>query len=625
MGFEIFCDKYLMGYSEEPDVYDVIIPDGVETIEQQAFEECHNIRSVFIPEGVEIIRTSAFFSCKDLERVILPKSIKSIEKYAFAGCEKLKYINLPDNISVDGSAFLGCKGLADSQGFIIINNVLYNYCGRKRNITIPENVTKIENNAFINSPNIKNVKFHEGINSIGGNAFLGTEWLWSQKGEFVIVNDILICHRGFDTSVRIPEGVRVIGSRVFEKEWVLKNVIIPDSVKFIDEYAFIECSSLKKAVIPAGVEIIGIGAFYGCSKLEDVVLPEKIRYIGSFAFHNCDSLEEIIVPSGIKNILENTFEFCFNLKKVKIANGVKTIEKYAFCGCSELNEVIFPESLEYIGNDAFSYCEKLKGVKLPENIKYISEGAFLSCRDLTEIKVPEQLRLDLPKVFAYCEKLESVDIHKENMYYSSYDGVVYDKFGTRLLFCPQGKKDIMIRDGVKSIEEKAFQGCKFIKHINFPDSIENISDKAFFGCSSLENMPVFGYTIDGSNCQWFESNYDNIQNMLKYKAYSINLPVNLKFQFISQIYFRENQPEAEDYIKKNFSKVMRYFIDADDFESVKKLFECGKFISKRNIMTYLKYSIEHTQRNGDVQIQTYIMNYKNEHYGDIDPFRSLKL
>ena len=79
------------------------------------------------------------------------------------------------------------------------------------------------------------------------------------------------------------------------------------------------------------------------------------------------------------------------------------------------------------------------------------------------------------------------------------------------------------------------------------------------------------------------------------------------------------------YIKKNISKILPYFIDLDDYETVKALFESGKFVTKRNIMRFQEYAIAHTQSRGDIQIQAYITDYRNKHFPDSDPLKNMKI
>ena len=112
--------------------------------------------------------------------------------------------------------------------------------------------------------------------------------------------------------------------------------------------------------------------------------------------------------------------------------------------------------------------------------------------------------------------------------------------------------------------------------------------------------------------------------MLNDKNYAVKMDHPTKFQFVAQVFLKDRQPEAEAYIKKNITKILTYFINIDDYATVKGLLESGKFVTKRNIMKFIDYAIEHTQNGGDMQIQVLLMNYKNDNFPDMDPLKSIK-
>lgn len=125
------------------------LPKGSIKIDSYTFTACENLLSVNLPEGLTTISDGMFANCKNLLSVQLPDSIDVICKQAFFGCEKLKNINISDNVIFIGEgAFNDCDNLADEDGFVIIKNVLYHYVGKKHDITIPDNVTRIDWNAF---------------------------------------------------------------------------------------------------------------------------------------------------------------------------------------------------------------------------------------------------------------------------------------------------------------------------------------------------------------------------------------------------------------------------------------------------------------------------------------------
>ena len=73
----------------------------------------------------------------------------------------------------------------------------------------------------------------------------------------------------------------------YAEESDVKEVVIPDSVTAIGDYAFAWCSSLTSIVIPESVTAIGDGAFGDCSSLTSIVIPDSVTAIGDYAFVWC--------------------------------------------------------------------------------------------------------------------------------------------------------------------------------------------------------------------------------------------------------------------------------------------------------------------------------------------------
>lgn len=91
---------------------DVIIPDGVTTIGDEAFEEYDVLTSVTIPDSVTSIGSWAFFNCANLSYINIPNSVTHIGGWTFSNCTNLKSITIPDSvISIKTHAFTGCTNL----------------------------------------------------------------------------------------------------------------------------------------------------------------------------------------------------------------------------------------------------------------------------------------------------------------------------------------------------------------------------------------------------------------------------------------------------------------------------------------------------------------------------------
>ena len=125
------------------------------------------------------------------------------------------------------------------------------------------------------------------------------------------------------------------------------------------------------------IRVIGIGerGFKDCNEITEVVLPESIKYIDKMAFQECKKLTSITLSQSLEAIKEGAFVFCEKLKTIDIPNGIKRIEKSTFYTCQELENVHLPEGLEEIEESAFEACKKLD-IYLPSTIKTIGKRAF---------------------------------------------------------------------------------------------------------------------------------------------------------------------------------------------------------------------------------------------------------
>ena len=92
-----------------------------------------------------------------------------------------------------------------------------------------------------------------------------------------------------------------------------------------------------------------------------------------------------------------------------------------------------------IGDSAFSGNRNLKTVSLPEGLKTIGKEAFASCTGLGEIRIPGSVETIGSKAFESCSGLTGIAVAQENSYYSSLEGVLFDKDETSLLVYPAGK------------------------------------------------------------------------------------------------------------------------------------------------------------------------------------------
>ena len=112
----------------------------------------------------------------------------------------------------------------------------------------------------------------------------------SNINDFVIENGVLTKYIGNDTEVVIPDGVKVIGNFAFESDSPIIHVVVPRTVTKIGHNAFWRCKSLKSIKINGLIKEIGESAFEGCTNLREVRLPDTLKSIGKNAFKDCPNL-----------------------------------------------------------------------------------------------------------------------------------------------------------------------------------------------------------------------------------------------------------------------------------------------------------------------------------------------
>jgi hypothetical protein len=259
----------------------------------------------------------------------------------------------------------------------------------------------------------------------------GTTWYYDIKDNKAIINR----YEGSVEDVSIPselDGYTVVALEdyLFNRNTVIKTVVVPNSITSISEYAFRGCQSLTSVSLGNSITSIGQYAFCGCYSLTSISLGNNLKSIGDSAFSNCIRLEDLaipnsvtsignaafmstkitnaIIPNGITSIGDSTFEGCSNLASVTIPDSVTSIEDWAFCRCSSLTSITIPDNVTFIGDHAFSSCENLKSVVLPNKITSISDGLFTYCSALENVTIPDSVTSIGEDAFNGCLKLKDV-------------------------------------------------------------------------------------------------------------------------------------------------------------------------------------------------------------------------
>ena len=98
------------------------------------------------------------------------------------------------------------------------------------------------------------------------------------------------------------------------------------------------------------------------SQLDNVVLPQGLLTIGNYAFANCSALKEVEIPASVTLVARNSFYYCTSLKSFAFPKGITTVATEVLEGCTALEEVFIPASVTTINTDAFYNCSGLKAI-----------------------------------------------------------------------------------------------------------------------------------------------------------------------------------------------------------------------------------------------------------------------
>ena len=506
-------------------IYDLTLPDELQTIEESAFYYCTNLRNIEIPDSVTHIGEKAFNYCTSLKSITLPKYITSIEKSTFQDCINLAEIILPDGLTeIKEEAFLNCRSLTK--------------------LDVTENLTSIISSAF------------------DGSGFTLDPNSWQENGICYAGTILVKANRSIE-ACDIREGTTHIANQAFSYHR-LTSVTMPDSLTTICRGAFANCYHLDTINLSQNLTSLGDSAFSGCSALTTIYLPEKLSHIGTDAL-GCSALASIEVSDNnpyFNSIDGNLYTEDGQIliryapanpnDSFRVPEEVREIGDYAFRDSDNLSNVILSNNVEIIGRWAFFSCSKLNGITLPSAVKCIESCAFMNCY-FNAMFIPETVTELQSKIFAgyydvkvFCEATSKPDGWAEDWFEDVYtQNVVWDakiasvdsalyivEDGEAILtnysgdaeiftipttvkikgenypvttidsyaFTHSNLNSIIIHDGITTLRQRAFEHCKNLQSITIPDSVTTIEGYVFNGCINLIHISIgSGVTYMGPN------------------------------------------------------------------------------------------------------------------------------
>lgn len=185
-------------------------------------------------------------------------------------------------------------------------------------------------------------------------------------------------------NVKVPASVETIGENAFQNCKALETVTFATgNLKTMGRSVF-QGSGLKSITLPEGLVDLPWICFTDCPNLENVKLPTTLKTIGSSAFSRCPMLRSITLPAGLQEIMMNAFGQS-GLESIELPVKVVTIPDMCFAMCEKLKTVKLSPYTHTINDQAFAGCSSLSSINLPANVS-VGETSFYGCTSLPTAK-----------------------------------------------------------------------------------------------------------------------------------------------------------------------------------------------------------------------------------------------
>lgn len=439
-------------------------PRDMTSIGAFAFQGNQHLKSVEVPEGVLTVDWMAFDSTRSLQTVTLPSSLAYISGYAFGYSEKLErvtirspYVTFPD-ADLDGTGediFSGARS-----GVVICgpaNSNVQAYADRwglafealDADTTVPDTETA-------------------DLTVTAGSSVQAS----ADSEDFVSetpVPDTIALHT--DTAdITVPSEPETKTTGVFE----------------VQDKTLVRYTGRDETVtVPDGIEVLGEWAFDGC-EAKKIILPETLKEIQNYCFFNCPNLADITLPASLVRIGETqAFNTTPALRWFKIAQGNKnfvSVDGVLFS--ADRKKLLYYPDAKNAGGQ----------YSIPEGTTSITIAAFTGAK-LTSIELPSSLNSVSTGIgFSDMDCLKEITVVPGHPSYQSIDGILYD-LSDNMIYYPGAKETTALgkedfAEGIRSIGPYAFQNNHCVKTIELPEGLTSIGWMCFTWADALESVTV---------------------------------------------------------------------------------------------------------------------------------------